>query len=50
MLEQQKNDRSSLFFSSKLTGLLLKVLRRTNGSLTEEKDKADSAKGINLGM
>ena len=52
LLEQQKNDRSSLFSLSKLTGLPFrrKFLRRTNGSFTEEKDKAGSAKGINLGM
>ena len=49
--EQEKNDRSSIFFSSKLTDLLFpRSFKRTNGSLTEEKDKAGSAKVINLGL
>ena len=43
-----------LFFSSKFTGLLPVFPRKfygaQNGSLTEEKDKAGSTKGINLGM
>ena len=43
---------SSLFFSSNFTGLLFlrKFYRAQNASLTEEKDKVGSAKGINLGM
>ena len=39
---EQKNDRRSLFFSSKFTGLLFprKFYGAQNGSLTKEKDKA----------
>ena len=42
LLEQQKNHRSSLFFSRKFTGLLFPrtFYGAQNGSFTEEKDKA----------